>query len=77
MPNFTVTLNSSNQVTSLSAASREDYIQLVHDYANAGYAGEYLDQYDLDTLAEAILDASEPWLSFDECEDLFCSLGLA
>ena len=74
MPNFTVELNNQNQVYSLRAASRADYIQMVHDYASGA---EYQDQYDLDTFAEALIDAGEEWMEYYEHEKLFMDLGLA
>lgn len=77
MPNFTISLKpNTNQVISIAAASKADYIQLVKDYASST-VDCYLDQYDIDSLADALLDASEPWLEFDECEQLYMSLNLA
>lgn len=71
---FSIQLNSNQEVVSISAASRADYIQMVHDYKNNA---KYQDQYDLDTFADALIDASEDWLDYNECEQLYMRLGLA
>ena len=69
MPNFTINNNT------ISAASRADYIQLVQDYASGA---DYLDTYDdRDWFADALIDAADAWLSFEETEQLFVKLGLA
>lgn len=69
MPNFQITNNT------ISAASRADYIQLVHDYASGA---DYLDAYDdQDWFPDALIDAADAWLSFDETEQLYIKLGLA
>ena len=68
MPNFQINNNT------IFAASRADYIQLVQDYA-AG--ADYLNAYDLDWFADALIDASDAWLSFEETEQLYMKLGLA
>ena len=69
MPNFTINNNT------LSVASKADYIQLVQDYASGA---DYLDAYDdQDWFPDALIDAADPWLSFDETEQLYIKLGLA
>lgn len=77
MPNFTIELKPhTNQVIAIKAASKADYIQLVEDYAAAAIDC-YQNQYDIDSFAEALLDAAEDWLEFDECEQLYMRLNLA